>query len=101
MVIMKTEDFSIEGFACTCYEWLDKDTLLISYEERQEIEDEGETIVYSIPWVEYWEDEDSFHFGENIFNSDWDCVDTYDTTMTPEQQQEIIAKIRKYLSENN
>lgn len=85
-----TEKTIIDGHVIEGIEMLDDDTCCLYFED----ETEGDNIITTI--VEYWADEDSWHFLDNIFDLDGMFLDHCDTERLTENGK---TKVMEYMKE--
>lgn len=72
---------------------LDKDTCVLSFETKQAAPDEQVNTI-----VEYWKDEDTWHFVDEFFDNDGNYTDAEESTrLTDEEKEECKRIINDYI----
>ena len=80
-----------------CVEMLDKDTCVLSFKTIPD--EENENVLDDIQ-VEYWLDEDSWHFIVSYFDRDTGCyLDTDDAILTEDDKNRCKEIINEYLKQ--
>lgn len=86
-----TEKTTIDGHVIEGIEMLDNDTCCLYFED----ETEGDNIITTT--VEYWADEDSWHFIDNIYDLDGTFLDHCDTERLTEEGKTKVMEYMKGL----
>lgn len=73
---------------------LDKDTCVLDFESV-----EGNCIDTQTE-VEYWLDDDTWHFVNNLYDKNGDYLDWLDVCLTDEEKEKCKDIIREFLKEN-
>lgn len=77
-----TEEIKFGGYVVDGIDWLDDDTACLYFEEFKE--DDCSVMIV----VEYWLDEDSWHFRDQFYDEEDNYIDSCDTTHLSDKEKD-------------